>query len=188
MWESQPLGPFLAKNFATFVSPWIVTKEALAPFLGPVPARAPNEPKLLDYLFDADDQAFGALNTSLQTFLLTESMRASGKPAVRVSAANTRDLYWTFAQMVAHHTSGGCPLRPGDLFGSGTISGPQRDGYGSLIELTDGGGAPIDLGDGEVRAFLEDGDEVIFRARCERDGFVAIGFGECRGRIVSELR
>jgi fumarylacetoacetase len=153
-----------------------------------VPARAPNEPKLLDYLFDADDQAFGALNTSLQTFLLTERMRASGKPAVRVSAANTRDLYWTFAQMVAHHTSGGCPLRPGDLFGSGTISGPQRDGYGSLIELTDGGGAPIDLGDGEVRAFLEDGDEVIFRARCERDGFVAIGFGECRGRIVSELR
>lgn len=183
MWEATPLGPFLAKNFATFVSPWMVTAEALAPFFTAQPARPAGDPRPLDYLLDPQDQAGGALDVVVEAFIRTERMRAAAKPPGRVSAANTLDLYWTFAQMVAHHTGGGCPLRPGDLFGSGTISAAERSGFGSLIELTIGGTEPIHI-EGETRTFLQDGDEVIFQGHCQRDGFVPIGFGECRGRIA----
>ena len=183
MWESQPLGPFLAKNFATTVSPWVITVEALAPFFRPVPPRPEGYPEPLDYLRDAADQRAGALDVTLDAFLETEKTRAASAQPHRLSAANTLDLYWTFAQMVAHHSSGGCPLRAGDLFGSGTISGPTQDGFGSLFELTDAGEKPLRF-EGEERIFLEEGDEVILRGHCSAPDFVTIGFGECRGRVV----
>ena len=183
-WEAQPLGPFLAKNFATFVSPWMVTTEALAPFRAPAAPRAPDEAKPLPYLWDPDDQALGALDIAVEAHLLTPASRKAGAGPVSLSSANTQDLCWTFAQMVAHHASGGCPLRPGDLFGSGTISGPHRSGFGCLLELTFGGTEPLTLANGETRTFLEDGDEVILRGHCRRDGFVPIGFGECRGVVT----
>jgi fumarylacetoacetase len=183
-WEYQPLGPFLAKNFATTISPWIVTPEALAPFrIAQVP-RPEGDPAPLDYLNDEQDQAAGALDLELEVLLLTPAMRASGAAPHRLALSNARHLYWTPAQMLAHHASGGCDLRPGDLFGSGTISAPDASGLGSLLEITQGGRAPIALPSGEERRFLEDGDEVIFRARARRDGFVTIGLGECRGTIL----
>jgi len=183
-WEAQPLGPFLAKSFATTITPWIVTTEALAPFRVPQAVRPAGDPRPLAYLWDEGDQAVGALECRLEAFLLTPGLVAKGLPAHRLSRANTTDLYWTFAQMVAHHTVGGCNLRPGDLFGSGTISAAAPDGCGALLELTENGAKPVTLPTGETRTFLEDGDEVIFRAHCHRDGFASIGFGECRGRIV----
>ena len=183
-WESAPLGPFLSKNFGTTVSPWIVTAEALAPFRIPQPPRPAGDPKPLDYLYDEDDQQTGAFDIELEVFLSTEAMRARGLAPHRIARSNTRYLYWTVAQKVAHHTCGGCNLAPGDLFGSGTISAPDPSGYGSLAELSYDGTRPFDLPSGEKRAFLEDGDEVTFRARARRDGCVAIGFGACTGRVV----
>jgi len=182
-WESLPLGPFLGKNFATTVSPWIVTVEALAPFRTAQAARPHGDPRPLPYLWDDDDQQRGALDVGLEVLLMTDGIKAKGLPPQRMSGAGTTDLYWTFAQMVAHHTCGGCNLASGDLFGSGTIAGPARDAGGSLLELGENGRSPVQLASGETRAFLADGDEVIFRASCRRDGFVPIGFGNCRGRI-----
>src|SRR5688500_2129733 len=178
-WEYQPLGPFLAKSFASTISPWVVTLEALAPFRCPAFARAFSDPKPLPYLFDDDDQRAGGFAIELEMHLRTPKM----KSPTRLSHGSFRDSYWTPAQLVAHHTSNGCNLRPGDLLGSGTISGPSADSLGSLMELTQGGKAPLSLPDGETRTFLQDGDEVIERGYCERAGAVRIGFGEARGRI-----
>jgi fumarylacetoacetase len=183
-WEYQPLGPFLAKNFCSTISPWIVTAEALAPFRIPQPTRPEGDPSPLPYLWDEADQRHGALDIGLEVFLLTPTMRDQKIPAHRLSRGDTSHLYWTPAQMVAHHTGGGCDLRAGDLFGSGTISTPDESGFGSLLEITQGGRKPIDLPSGETRRFLEDGDEVIFRAHAVRDGAVSIGLGECRGIVA----
>ena len=183
-WESQPLGPFLGKNFGSTVSPWIVTAEALAPFRVAQPERPEGDPRPLPHLWDEGDQRGGAFDIALEAFLLTEGLRTKGLPPHRMSGSNTTDLYWTLAQLVAHHTSGGCNLGAGDLFGTGTISGPTREGYGSLMELSADGTRATTLASGETRTFVENGDEVIFRAHCRRDGFAPIGFGECRARIV----
>ena len=183
-WESQPLGPFLGKNFGSTVSPWIITTEALAPFRVAQPARPDGDPHPLPHLWGAEDQREGAFDIALEAFLLSEGLRTKRLPPHLMSASNTTDLYWTLAQLVTHHTSGGCNLRPGDLFGTGTISGPTREGYGSLMELSEDGTRSTTLESGETRTFLEDGDEVIFRAHCDKPGFVSIGFGECRGRIA----
>src|SRR5579883_3489972 len=185
VWESQPLGPFLGKNFGTTVSPWIVTLEALAPFRVPQPPRPEGDPQPLAYLMDAADQRQGAFAIELEALLHSRLMRESGLPPHRMSTSHATDLYWTVAQLVAHHTSGGCNLEAGDLFGTGTISGPTPEGWGSLMELSQDGQRPLTLPSGEVRTFLEDGDEVIFRAHCRRPGAVPIGFGECRARIGS---
>ncbi len=181
-WEYQPLGPFLAKNFATTVSPWVVTPEALAPFRVAQPPRPEGDPRPLDYLMDAADQLTGAFDIALEASIVTAAMRASGAAPHRLAASNARHLYWTVAQMIAHHTCGGCNLETGDLIGTGTISAP--DGVGSMLELTRGGREPATLPSGETRRFLDDGDEVIFRAYAKRDGFAQIGFGACRGRVV----
>ncbi|MFZ4410585.1 MAG: fumarylacetoacetase [Paracraurococcus sp.] len=178
-WEAQPLGPFLAKNFHTSISPWVVTPEALAPFRIAQAPRPDGDPKPLDYLWDAADQAQGALDVAVEVSLITRQ----GGP-FRLSLSNTSHLYWTPGQMLAHHTCGGCNLAPGDLFGSGTISSPTEDGFGALLEITQGGRRPIALPNGEERRFLEDGDTVVFRAQAKRDGYVTIGFGECRGTIL----
>jgi fumarylacetoacetase len=183
-WESQPLGPFLGKNFGSTVSPWVVTSEALAPFRVAQPARPEGDPRPLPYLWDEADQREGAYDIALEAFLSTEGLRAKRLPAHRMSASNTQDLYWTLAQLVAHHTCGGCNLMPGDLFGTGTISGRTLEGYGSLMEVSADGTRQATLASGETRTFLEDGDEAIFHAHCRRPGFVSIGFGECRARIV----
>ena len=183
-WESQPLGPFLGKNFGTTISPWVITSEALAPFRVAQPPRSAGDPEPLPYLWDDADRRTGAFDIALEALLLTEGLTAKGLPPHRMSASNTTDLYWTIAQLVAHHTCGGCDLGPGDLFGTGTISGPTEEGYGSLIELCADGQRQTSLASGETRTFLEDGDEVIFRAYCRKDGFVPIGFGECRARII----
>jgi fumarylacetoacetase len=183
-WESQPLGPFLGKNFGSTVSPWIITTDALAPFRVAQPARPDGDPHPLPHLWDAEDQREGAFDIALEAFLLSEGLRTKRLPPHLMSASNTTDLYWTLAQLVTHHASGGCNLRPGDLFGTGTISGPTREGYGSLMELSEDGTRTTALESGETRTFLEDGDEVIFRAHCHKPGFVSIGFGECRGRIA----
>jgi fumarylacetoacetase len=187
-WESQPLGPFLGKSFGSTVSPWIVTVEALAPFRTAQPARPDGDPAPLPYLTDAADQAGGAFDIALEALILTAGMRERGLPPHRMSHSNTLDLYWTLAQLVAHHTCNGCNLAAGDLFGSGTISGPTPEGYGSLSELSNDGTRTTPLGVGESRSFLDDGDEVIFRARASRAGYATIGFGECRGRVTPALR
>jgi fumarylacetoacetase len=182
-WEYQPLGPFLAKSFATTMSPWLVTLEALAPFrIGPA-ARAPDDPAPLEHLADDEDASSGSWDIDLGVWILSERMRAAGVPAFRVSRGRFDRMYWTFAQMVAHHTSNGCNLRPGDLLASGTVSGPSRESRGSLLERTWRGTEPLALPSGESRRFLEDGDEVIMRGVCERAGFRRIGFGECRGTV-----
>ncbi len=183
-WEYQPLGPFLAKNFASTISPWVVTSEALAPFRAPLAPRAEGDPAPLPYLDDPADRAFGGLAVTVEVRLRTALMRDAGEPAVRLTQGTALDLYWTFAQMLAHHASGGCNMRPGDLLGSGTISGPTRESRGCLLELTMRGAEPLTLPNGQVRRFLEDGDEVIVTAFAEREGAVRIGFGECRGLIT----
>jgi fumarylacetoacetase len=183
-WEMPPLGPFLGKNFGSTVSPWIITAEALEPFRVAQPPRPAGDPKPLPHLWADEDQRRGAFDIELEALLLTAAMREKGLPPHRMSQSNTLDLYWTLAQLVAHHTCGGCNLMSGDLFGSGTISGPTEAGYGSLMELSADGSRQIQLESGETRTFLEDGDEVIFRAHCRRDGYASIGFGECRARIV----
>ena len=184
-WEYQPLGPFLSKSFITSISPWVVTAEALEPFRRAQPARPEGDPQPLAYLLDAHDQASGALDIELEVLLLTESMRERNLPAHRLGLSNSLNMYWTAAQLVAHHSVNGCQLQAGDLFGSGTLSGPQRSQLGSLLEITEGGKHPIELPGGEIRRFLEDGDEIILRARCAREGFASIGFGECRGKVVA---
>jgi fumarylacetoacetase len=184
-WEYQPLGPFLGKSFATTISPWIVTMEALAPFRAAAYARPAGDPEPLPYLSDPTDLAAGGIDIAMDVLIATAKMREGGHAPVRVSRANFRDAYWTAAQMLTHHASNGCNLAPGDLFGSGTISGPGEGSYGSLLEATWRGTKPIDMPSGEKRSFIEDGDEIIFRARCERDGYVSIGFGECRGIVTA---
>lgn len=183
-WEYQPLGPFLSKSFATTVSAWVVTPEALAPFRAAQPPRPEGDPAPLPYLLDEADQRGGALDVELEVLLLTARMRAAGAAPHRLALSSTRHMYWTVAQMVAHHASNGCELRPGDLLGSGTLSAPTRDGHGSLLETSSGGREPVALPNGETRAFLADGDEVTLRARARRDGAAPIGFGECRAVVL----
>jgi len=184
MWEYQPLGPFLAKNFASTVSPWVVTMEALAPFRAPAFPRPSGDPQPLDYLRGGDDQVHGGLDIIIEVLLQSRSMREGGLPPAVISRGNARELYWTAAQMLAHHASGGCNLRPGDLIGSGTISGQTKESRGCLLELTWRGTEPLALPGGEQRRFLEDGDEVTLRARCEADGATPIGFGACSGEVL----
>ncbi|WP_338493987.1 fumarylacetoacetase [Pseudomonas trivialis] len=184
-WEYQPLGPFLSKSFITTLSPWVVTVEALEPFRKAQPARPEGDPQPLSYLLDTRDQAAGALDIELEVLLLTQTMREQNLPAHRLALSNSLHMYWTVAQLVAHHSVNGCQLQAGDLFGSGTLSGPEAGQFGSLLEMTEGGKRVVELPNGEVRKFLEDGDEIILRARCRRDGFASIGFGDCRGTVIA---
>ena len=183
-WEYVPLGPFLAKNFHSTISPWVITPEALAPFRTAQPMRDAADPMPLPYLWDDRDQAGGALALDLSVTLSTTCMRDQGLPDFALSHGPSSNMYWTPAQIVAHHASNGCNLQPGDLLGTGTISGPDRSAYGSLLEISRGGAEPITLPSGEQRTFLEDGDEVVLTATAQREGFVPIGFGECRARIL----
>ena len=183
-WEYQPLGPFLAKNFATTVSPWVVTLDALEPFRVPAAPRAP--PATRRRCPTSPTRATGraaAFDVTVEVWLASARMRAAGVAPVRLSRGRVADLYWTPAQMLAHHTSNGCNLQPGDLFASGTVSGPAQENRGCLLELTWRGAEPLTLPTGETRKFLEDGDEVIMRGYAEREGAVRIGFGECRGVV-----
>ena len=185
-WEYQPLGPFLSKNFASTLSPWIVTLEALAPYRRPF-VRAAGEPDPLPYLDAPDNRASGAFDIELEVWLQTAAMRAAGHAGERLSCSNYVDAYWTVAQLVTHHTVNGCNLRSGDLFGSGTLSGPQPEQGGSLMELGQGGKRPLQFPNGESRSWLQDGDSVVLRACCVRDGWRRIGFGECRGTVLPAL-
>ncbi|MFC0711741.1 fumarylacetoacetase [Azorhizophilus paspali] len=182
-WEYQPLGPFLAKNFATTISPWVVTMDALAPFRAPF-ARPAGDPQPLPYLDSAFNRDFGALDLRFEVLLQSAAMRERGEAPHRLMESNFRDAYWTLAQMLAHHTVGGCNLQPGDLLGSGTQSGPAPGEGGSLLELTLGGKQPLALPNSETRTFLEDGDTVILRGHCERSGARRIGFGDCAGSVL----
>ncbi|QBE65991.1 fumarylacetoacetase [Pseudoduganella lutea] len=182
-WEYQPLGPFLAKNFATTISPWIVTLEALAPYRAPW-QRDAADPQPLPYLDYPALREAGAFDVELEVLLQTATMRREGQQAASVSRSNFRDSYWSVAQMVAHHTVNGCGLRPGDLLGSGTQSGPEPEAAGSLLELSGGGKAAITLPNGEQRTFLEDGDTVVLRGRAVRPGLPRIGFGEAAGTVL----
>ena len=182
-WEYQPLGPFLAKNFASTLAPWVVTLEALEPFRVPH-TRPEGDPLPLNYLVTPADTAQGAINVELEVVLQTAQMQAAGHAGDRLSQSNYRDAYWTMAQLVAHHTVNGCNLRTGDLLGTGTLSGPHPAQAGSLMELSAGGKQPITLSNGQTRTFLEDGDTVILRGYCIREGFRRFGFGECRGTVL----
>ncbi|MEP7098881.1 MAG: fumarylacetoacetase [Burkholderiales bacterium] len=183
-WEYQPLGPFLAKSFATSVSPWVVTAQALLPFRVAAAERHAGDPPPLPYLHDPTDQRGGGLRITLQAHLRSARMRQEGTPPQRLSLADTALLYWTFAQMVAHHTSNGSALDTGDLLGSGTVSGATADALGSLLEISEGGKKLLTLTNGEERSFLQDGDEVTLTARCDAAGVVGIGFGACSGRLL----
>ena len=183
-WEYVPLGPFLSKNFASTVSPWIVTMEALAPFRAPL-KRPAGDPQPLPYLDSPANREHGALDITLEVWLQTAKMREAGAPAVRLTKGNAREAaYWTAAQLITHHTVNGCNLQPGDLLGSGTLSGPKPDEAGSLLELTLGGKNQITLPNGESHTFLEDGDTLTLRGYCERAGAVRIGLGECAGTVL----
>jgi fumarylacetoacetase len=183
-WEYQPLGPFLAKSFATTISPWIVSMEALDPFRVPAFQRAQDDPEPLTYLFHEDDRRRGGIDLTLEVLIMTKNMRAASMAPHRLSRGNFRTMYWTLAQLIAHHASNGCNLQPGDLLASGTVSGPEKESRGCLLEMTWGGKEPIQLPSGETRSFLEDGDEIILRGYCDREGAARIGFGECRGTIA----
>jgi len=183
-WEAQPLGPFLAKSFLSTVSPWVVTMEALAPFRTAAPARAADAPALLPYLDSAANRSAGAVAIALTAELLTPRMREQGLPAQVISRPDFSDQYWTLAQMLTHHAENGCLLQPGDLLGSGTVSGPTDAELGCLLELTRDGKQPLQLPNGEQRSYLEDGDEIILRGRCTRPGYAAIGFGACAGTVA----
>ncbi len=183
-WEYQPLGPFLAKNFATTISPWVITLDALQPFRTASFKRAEEDPQPLPYLTSTRDRERGGIDLTLDVYLSSERMRASGMEPMHVSRGSFRDLYWTIAQLLTHHASNGCNLRPGDLLASGTVSGAEKDSRGCLIELTHRGAEPLHLPNGETRKFLLDGDEVTFRAYCDRGGHPRIGFGDCRGVIA----
>ena len=200
-WEYVPLGPFLAKNFATTVSPFLVTMEALAPFRCPAMVRPDGDPQPLPHLFDGCDQELGGLDITLEVFLSTQQMRDKSMDAIQLSKGSFKEMYWTVSQMLAHHSSNGCNMQPGDLLGSGTVSGPKRENRGCLLELTWDGDpfaepailkpgterTPIKLPTGEERKFLGDGDEVIITGYCEREGYRRIGFGQCRGVIEPAL-
>jgi fumarylacetoacetase len=183
-WEYQPLGPFLSKSFATTISPYVVTMEALAPFRTPAFERDADDPKPLEYLSDENNKRFGGLDINLEVYIQTEKMRQENIEPFMLSRSNPKDLYWTIGQMLTHHASNGCNLRIGDLMASGTVSGKEKNERGCLLELTWRGTEPIDLPSGEQRRFLEDGDEVIMKGYCEREGFRRIGLGTCRGRIL----
>jgi len=183
-WEAQPLGPFLGKNFATTISPWLVTAEALAPFRVAAFTRPGGDPAPLPYLDDAQDRALGGLDITLEAVITTEAMRSASLPAHRLTQSSSAQLYWTFAQMIAHHTSNGCNLEVGDLIGSGTVSGPEPSSWASLLELTAGGSKPLSLPNGEQRTFIENGDEISFRGFCAKPGHAPIGFGECRAMVL----
>jgi fumarylacetoacetase len=183
-WEYQPLGPFLAKSFATTVSPWLVSLEALAPFRTPAFAREAADPAPLPYLLDPTNEREGGVGITLEVLLSSAQMRAEQRAPMRVSVGSFTSMYWTVAQLVAHHASNGCNLQPGDLLGSGTVSGATPESRGCLLERTWRGSEPLTLPTGEVRRFLEDGDEVTLRGWCEREGFRRIGFGACRGVVV----
>ncbi len=183
-WEYQPLGPFVSKNFASTLSPWIVTMDALLPFRSPL-RRPEGDPQPLPYLDSAANREGGAIDIELEVWLQTAAMRQAGQGGDCIARSNFADAaYWSAAQLVAHHTVNGCALSPGDLFGSGTLSGPRPEQAGSLLELTRGGRHPIMLSNGERRTFLEDGDTVILRGYCQREGFRRIGFGECRATVL----
>jgi fumarylacetoacetase len=184
-WEYQPLGPFLAKNFATTVSPWVVTMDALAPFRAPAFGRPEGDPRPLPYLESSANESGGGFDIQLEVWLRTARMRQQGLEAERLTRVRFTEMYWTLAQLVTHHASNGCNLRPGDLIASGTVSGATKDSRGCLLELAWRGTEPVTLSSGEQRRFLEDGDEVILRGYCEREGFARVGFGDCRGTIVS---
>lgn len=183
-WEYQPLGPFLSKSFATTLSPWVVTIEALAPFRVPCFHRAKGDPAPLPHLDCEFNRRFGGIDLHLEVFMTTAEMRRRGLPPLRLSRANLRDMYWTPAQMVTHHSSNGCNLRPGDLLATGTVSGPSEESRGCLLERTWRGERPVEFPTGEKRGFLENGDEVIFYGFCEREGFARIDLGECRGEVL----
>jgi fumarylacetoacetase len=187
-WEYQPLGPFLAKSFATTISPWVVTMEALAPYRAAF-TRPASDPQPLPYLDSAVNRAHGALDITLSVWLQTAAMREAGTPAVQLSESNVAaSAYWTLGQLVTHHTVNGCNLRPGDLFGSGTLSGPKPEQGGSLLELSLGGKQQIKLPNGEQRTFIEDGDTVILRGYCSREGAARIGLGEVSATLISAAR
>ena len=181
-WEYQPLGPFLGKSFATSISPWVVPIDALRPFRVAPHPRAAGDPEPLPHLASPDDA--GAIDLTLEVWLCTAAMRSASLTPIRLSSGNLRDLYWTFPQMIAHHTSNGCNLIAGDLLASGTVSGASAGSEGSLLEITKRGELRLELPNGEVRGFLEDGDEVILRGFCEREGLPRISLGECRGIIA----
>ena len=183
-WEYQPLGPFLAKNFATSISPWVVTMAALEPFRTASFQRPEDDPKPLAYLDSPSTQAAGGIDLKMEVWLQTARMRRENADAICLGKSNLRNLYWTLSQMLTHHTSNGCNLQPADLMATGTVSGPTKDSLGCLLELARRGTEPIALPNGELRGFLEDGDEVILRGYCEREGYPRIGFGECRGTIL----
>lgn len=183
VWEYQPLGPFLAKNFATHISPWIVTMEALAPYRTEAYQRPDGDPAPLPYLASDNNDINGGLDIWFETSIQTSQMHAQGIEPQIIGSSNFKDTYWTIFQMVAHHTSNGCDLQPGDYLGSGTISGPEPGQFGSIVEACWGGQKPLEFPTGETRTFIEDGDEVIMRAWCEKDGAVRMGLGECRSKI-----
>jgi fumarylacetoacetase len=186
-WEYQPLGPFLSKSFATTVSPWVVTLDALEPFRTPAYVRPAGDPAPLPYLEHEVNRAAGGFGIALEVWLRTAAMRAAGAPPERLSRGDFSGMYWTMAQLLTHHASAGCNLRPGDLIASGTVSGPTPGSRGCLLELASRGQSPVQLSTGESRAFLHDGDEVILRGSCERDGYRRIGFGECSGEVLPAL-
>ena len=183
-WEYQPLGPFLAKNFLTTISPWIVTAEALAPFRIAQPPRPDGDPRPLPYLWSEEDQKAGAFAIELEVSIASARMREERVPPMRLSRGPASNMYWTAAQIITHHASNGCNLQPGDLLGTGTISAPTDDGFGSLLEITRGGKQPITLPTGETRTFLQDGDQLFLSGRAQREGYVPIGFGPCHGIII----
>jgi len=184
-WEYQPLGPFLAKNFLTSVSPWLVTVEAMVPFRIAQHPRPEGDPHPLPYLWDDADQSEGALSLLLEVHLASAAMRAAGTPPMRLSSGPASNMYWTIAQMLTHHASNGCQMQTGDLLGTGTISGPERSQFGSLMEITKAGKEPIELPGGEMRRFLEDGDELSLSGRFEAEGYRSIGFGPCSGIVAA---
>lgn len=184
-WEYQPLGPFLAKSFATTLSPWVVTLDALAPFRCPAFHRQDTDPSPLPYLASVENANLGGIDITLEAWLQSAQMRQAGMDPVRLSRASFKQMYWTLAQMLTHHASNGCNLRPGDLLSSGTVSGPAAGEQGCLLEITQRGANPIALPSGEARSFLADGDEVWLRGYCQREGYARIGFGECRGVVTS---
>lgn len=183
-WEYQPLGPFLAKNFATTISPWVVTMEALEPYRTPAFARGIGDPNPLEYLANREDQESGNFDITLEVSIATRKMKDADAAPERISKGSFKDMYWTFAQLLTHHASNGCNLQSADLLASGTVSGKEKDSRGCLLELTWKGTEPLKLASGEERKFLEDGDEVVIRGYCEKQGLARIGFGECRGVIV----
>jgi fumarylacetoacetase len=185
-WEYQPLGPFLAKNFATTISPWIVTLQALAPFRVPF-VRPEDAPAPLPYLNSSGNRDAGAIDIRLDALIQSAAMRERREPPHRLSSTTFRHAYWTIAQLVAHHTVNGCDLHAGDLLGTGTQSGPTPGEAGSLLELSAGGSRPIQISRDESRTFLEDGDSVIFRGWCDKPGMARIGFGEVHGRVLPAI-